>query len=85
MAILYTSVSISALTTVGILIYHLLSQVKMISVQKKLKIKGCSVGACVDKWIHRKPREERELDSDNEAASLLPQFLPSEVGFDSDH
>jgi hypothetical protein len=81
MAILYTSVSISALTTVGILIYHLLSQVKVISVQKKLT--GCSVGACVDKLIHKKPREERELDSDNEAVSLLPQFLPNEVGFDS--
>ena len=85
MAIVYTSVSISALTTFGILIYHIVSQVKVTSMQRKLKIKGCSVGTCVDKCIHRKPREEKELDSDNEAASLLPKFLPSEVGFDSDH
>ena len=85
MAIVYTSVSISALTTFGIMIYHIVSQVKGTSVQRKLKMNGCSVGTCVDKCIHRKPREEKELDSDNEAASLLPDFLPSEVSFDSDH
>ena len=77
MAILYTSVSISALTTFD----HLFSQVKLTSVQNKVKK---TIGYCVDKWIHRKS-VETEVDSDDEAASLLPQFLPNEVGFDSQH
>ena len=80
MAILYTSVSISALTTFGIFIYHCHGQVKETSVWKKL-VTLCSVQACV-KCIHRKPMETREPESDDEGASLLPQVLPTVVGFD---
>ena len=78
-AILYTSVSISALTTVCIFIYHFLCEVK---VQRRLNIPCRFVRACVDRWIHRKPAETSEPDSDNEAASLLPRFPPNEVGLD---
>ena len=70
MAILYTSVNISALTTFGILIYHCHSQLKQTSVWKKF-ITWCSARASL---INRKPEENEELDNDNEAASLLPQF-----------
>ena len=70
MAILYTSVSITALTTFGILTYHCHNQLKQASIWKKFTT-WCSLQACI---INRKPKEGEELGSDNEAASLLPQF-----------
>ena len=75
MAILYTSVSISAVTTFGILIYHCHSQLKTTRAWKKMNtLCSVTVQACVER-VHRKPQVAEEVNSDDEIVSLLPQVL----------
>ena len=77
-AALYTSVSIAAFTTFGILLYHIHAQIKETSMWRNL-IAWCSVRVSPIKCVHRMQTDTKEVDSDNEIASLLPQVMPTVV------
>ena len=83
-AALYTSVSVAAFTTFGILLYHIYAQIKETCIWKKL-IPWCLVQASSIKRVHRRPAETKEVDNDDENASLLPQVMPTVVDIDSVH
>ena len=72
----YTSVCISALTFMGILLYHFHSQIKNTSGWKKIT----RWFSCQAKYedIHRMSNDYEEFESDDERAS----FLPAVVRFD---
>ena len=83
-AALYTSVSIAAFSTLGILLYHIHAQIKETTAWKKF-IAWCLVRASSIKRVHGRPAESKEVDSDDESASLLPQVTPTVVDIDSIH
>ena len=72
----YTSVCISALTFMGILLYHFHSQIKNTSGWKRVT----RWFSCQAKYedIHRMSKDHEEFESDDERAS----FLPAVVRFD---
>ena len=74
--VVYTSVSISAFTFFGILIYHIYGQIMDTTGWKRLTT-WCT-------HIHRKPIDTTKLNSDDEKTPLfLPQAIPTEVSFDN--
>ena len=79
----YTSVSISAFTFLGILIYHFHHQVKGTRGWRKLSV-WLSVRVKIPHKIKlRQSREGEEFESDSdERALLLPQAMPPVVKFD---
>ena len=81
-AALYTSVSIAAFTTFGILLYHIHAQIKETNMWKKI-ITWCSVRASSIKCAHRRQADTNEVDSDDENASLLPQVTPTVIDFNT--
>ena len=81
LSVVYTSVSISALTFIGILVYHFHSQIKDTTVWQRLTAR-CSVQDKFLTRIQRKSRESEALESGDERASLLPHSMPPVVSFE---
>ena len=74
----YASISITAFTFLGILVYHFYGQIKDTTGWKRLAT-WCSVQA----HTYRMPIETKQFDSGDESASLLPQAMPGVVSFDN--
>ena len=74
----YTSVSISALTFLGILVYHLHSQMKGTIIYKKIAARCSQLACCV--------RRHKNEDFDDERDALLPHRpMPPVVKFNQFH
>ena len=77
-SVVYTSVSITCVTFLGILAYHLHTRLKDTNRWKKL-INLCS--CTLQSLIHRK--SSKKLERENEKAPLLPQTISSVVDFNN--
>ena len=77
-SIVYTSVSITALTFAGILMYHFYCQIKLTSGWKKL-LSWCSVQHQRVHMRHKRLTGGEESRTGDEAASLLPNTMPSVI------
>jgi hypothetical protein len=81
-SVIYTSVSIAAITFFGILVYHCYSQVKSTRAWKKLTT-WTSVRA---RFVRNRAKPDHSDDSENEEFDerdqLLPQALPPVIRFD---
>ena len=79
-SIVYTSVSIAAITFFGILVYHCYSQVKSTKAWKKLST-WTSVQASFVRNRTKQP-DHHSNEECNERDQLLPQALPAVISFD---
>ena len=80
-SIVYTSVSITVLTFAGILVYHLYCQIKHTTGWKKLML-WCSVQHQRVRMRHERLTDNEEVNTDDEATSLLPSTMPSVITFE---
>ena len=86
-AILYTSISISALTTLGILLYHVYKQINETTLWKKI-VSWCSVASSSIKQAYRRHEETKDKEGeshDEDDAPLLPHAMPSVIDIDPFH
>ena len=83
-SVVYTSVSIAAITFFGILLYHCYSQVKNTKAWKKIST-WTLVRARFVRNHARPDSDDLESEEGDERDQLLPRSLPSVIRFDSLH
>ena len=83
-SIIYTSVSIAAITFFGILVYHCYSQVKSTKAWKKLSTRTSVRTRFVRNRTKQPDHHSDDFENDefDERDQLLPQALPSVIRFD---